>query len=158
MLEVKGMDNLLKQLEKMNKTPNKVVNKALKTAGELVRSVEVDIVSERHDKWSEKVGRKEIKRYPIKSRKTGSKYVDIGVRAALTKSQKKKDAANIKAGTYRPTHWDRIKGLWYNNWGFHNERTGKYVAGSNWLGEAYDKSGEKAYKIIREVITKEMGL
>lgn len=158
MLKVEGLDELLRTLERVSVAPDKCVNRALRTAGDHVRRVEVDVVEQLHDKYSENVGKNELKRYAVKSRKGGSKYVDIGLRSKVTKSQRKKDSANIKAGNRRPTHWDKVKGIYYNNYGFYHNRTGEYVAGTHWIGKAYDESAEKAYRIIRDEIVKEMRL
>lgn len=158
MLEVLGMDELLKKLDKMHDTPKKVGAKALKEAGTHVRKVQYQIVSKEHKKYSEKIGREELKRYGVKTRSSGSQVIDIGLKGRRTASQKKKDEANKKAGAHRPTHWDRIRGLWFNNWGFYHNRTGSYVAGSDWLGKSYDESSAEAYKIIRKELIKELEL
>lgn len=158
MLEVKGMKELLEKLEKISDAPEKVGKKALQVAGAHVKDVEVEVARKEHKKYSDDVGWKEIKKYGVKKRKSGSQVIDIGLRGKITASQKKKDLANKKAGKSRPTHWDRVKGLWFNNFGFYHNRTGEYVAGSDWIGKAYDESAERAYAIIREEIIKEMGL
>lgn len=157
-LEVKGMDELLDQLKKMNDAPEKVSKKALQKAGQHVKDVEVEVAKEEHKKYSQDVGWKEIKKYGVRTRRSGSQYVDIGLRGRRTASQKKKDEANKLAGKSRPTHWDKIKGLWFVNFGFYHNRTGEYIAGSNWIGKAYEESSEKAYRIIKEEIVKGMGL
>ena len=158
MLEILGMDELLKKLDDMHEAPKKAGAKALKKAGEHVRRVEYDIVSKEHNRYWEKVGREELKRYGVKTRRNGSQIIDIGLRGKMTASQKKKDEANKRAGAHRPTHWDRIRGLWFNNWGFYHNITGQYVAGSNWLEKAYDDSSAEAYKIIRAELIKELEL
>lgn len=157
-LMVKGMDELLEQLKKMDDAPEKVSKKALQKAGNHVRSVEVEIAKAEHNKYSQNVGWKEIKRYGVRTRKTGSQYVDIGLRGKVSANQKKKDQANKDSGKSRPTYWDRIKGLWFNNFGFYHNRTGEYVAGTNWIGKAYDESSEEAYRIVKEELVKGMGL
>lgn len=110
-LEVQGMDELLKTLKKMHDAPEKVSKQALNKAGEDVKKVEMRVAKEAHDKFSEDVGYKEIKKYGVRTRRQGGQYVDIGFRSKLTSSQKKKDQANKKAGKSRPTHWDKVKGL-----------------------------------------------
>lgn len=161
-LEVKGMDELLTQLKKMHDAPEKVGRKALQEAGKHVKDVEVSVAKEEHPRmpegYSQDVGWKELKKYGVRTRRQGSQYVDIGLRGKVTASQKKKDAKNKESGKKRPTQWDRIKGLWFNNFGFYHNRTGEYIAGSNWIGKAYDESSEKAYRIIKEEIVKGMGL
>lgn len=158
MLEVRGMKELLEKLNELSEAPEKAGKRALQKAGEHVKDVEVEVAKSEHNEYSQNVGWKELKKYGVKTKKSGSQVIDIGLRGKRTASQKKKDQSNKSAGVSRPTHWDRIKGLWYNNWGFYHNRTGKYVAGTNWIGKAYEKSSDKAYEIIRAEIIKEMGL
>lgn len=158
MLEIKGMDELIQKLEKMEQTPQKITKKALQKAGEHVKDAEVRVAKSEHNKYWEQVGWKEIKKYGVKTRKKGSQVIDIGLKGKRTASQKKKDAKNKASGKSRPTHWDKIKGLWFNNYGFYHNRTGQYVAGSDWIGKAYDESTDEAYEIIRTELLKEMGL
>lgn len=158
MLEVRGMKELLEKLEKVSEAPQKVGKKALQKAGAHVKDIEVKVAQREHDKYTQDVGHKEIKRYGVKTKKTGSQVIDIGLRGKRTASQKKKDQANKMAEKHRPTHWDKIKGLWFNNFGFYHNRTGKYVAGSDWIGKAYDESSDEAYDIIRKHLMDEMGL
>ena len=108
--------------------------------------------------YSEDIGWKELKRYPVKVGKRGGKFVNIGIRANVTATQKKKELADASAGVKRATHWDKVKGLWFNNYGFYHNKTGKYVAGSNWIETAYQNSVEGAYEKVREIIEKDLGL
>lgn len=157
-LELEGMDKLLDKLKKMNNTPQKVSKQALNKAGEYVRRVQVEVAESTHNKYSEDVGAKELKKFGVKTRKTGSQYIDIGLRGSLTASQKKKDSANTKAGKSRPTYWDKVKGLYFNNFGFYHNRTGEYITGTDWMGDAYDESSKEAYRIIKEEIVKGLEL
>lgn len=157
-VEVKGMQELIDALDKMEKVGDKTVNKALREAGDYVKDVEVKVAKSKHKKYSDDVGWKELKRYPIKMGKKGGKFVNIGIRASVSGNQKKKEIADAKAGVHRATHWDRIKGLFFNNYGFFHNRTGEYIAGSNWIGEAYENSIEEAYSKIREEIEKGLDL
>lgn len=160
-IKTEGMTKLINKLDRMSKAPAKVVDKALQEAGEHVKKVEVKVVKQTHDKWSENVGYKEIQTFKIKARRNGSKIIQIGVRGSQkgtpTKSKKGKSS---KSGTSRPrnNHWNKIRGLWFNNYGFYHNKTGKYVAGSNWIGKSYEQSKKRAYQIIEETILKEMNL
>lgn len=158
MLEIKGLDELIKKLEKIEHTPEKITKKALKEAGDHVKKVEVAVAKAEHHRYSENVGWKEIKKYGVRSKKGGSQVIDIGLKGRRTAKQKKQDAKNKKLGKSRPTHWDKIKGLWFNNYGFYHNRTKQYVSGSNWIGKAYKESSDQAYNIIRDELLKEMGL
>lgn len=162
MLEVLGMKELLKKLDEVSEAPEKVSKKALQKAGNHVKDVEVEVAKREHKRapqgYSQDVGWKELKRYNVKKNKKGNQVIDIGMRATLTASQKKKDKQRAEAGESRPTYWDRVRGLWFNNWGFYHNLTGKYVAGSDWIGKAYDESVDEAYAIIRAEIIKEMRL
>ena len=157
-VEVKGMQQLMDTLDKMEKVGDKTVNKALKEAGDYVKDVEVKVAKSKHNKYSDDVGWRELKRYPIKIGKKGGKFVNIGIRASVSGTQKKKELSDAKAGKKRATHWQKICGLWFNHYGFYHNRTGEYIAGSNWMESAYDDSVEGAYKIIREKIEKDLGL
>lgn len=156
-VEVRGMQELIDTLEQMQKVGDKTANKALREAGDYVKKVEVQVAKSKHNKHSEDVGWKELKRYPVKVGRKGGKFVNIGIRANVSGKQKTKESKDAEAGVYRATHWDKIKGLWYNNYGFFHNKTGKYVAGSNWIEEAYDNSVEEAYSKIREEIEKGLG-
>lgn len=161
-VEVKGMQELIDALEQMQKVGDKTANKALREAGDYVKKVEVQVAKSKHptmpEGYSEDVGWKELKRYPVKIGKKGGKFVNIGIRANVSGKQKLKESKAAEAGVHRATHWDKIKGLWYNNYGFFHNKTGKYVAGSNWIEEAYDNSVKEAYSKIREEIEKGLGL
>lgn len=141
-VEIEGMQELIDKLKKLDKVGNKVCNKALKTAGEEVRKVQENVAKRTHNKYSEKVGYQELKVHGIKNRKSGGKAVDIGLRVK---------GGTEKTGTgKRSSQWDRAKGLWFNNYGFYHNLTGKYITGSDWMGTAYEESSDKAYKIIKD--------
>ena len=161
-LEVKGMQELVDTLDNMLKVGDKTSKEALQKAGDYVKDKEVAVAKRVHGKqnnkgYSQDVGWKELKRYPVKMSRKGNKFVDIGIRASVSGTQKKKELADAKAGVKRATHWDKIKGLWFNHYGFFHNRTGNYVAGSNWMDSAYEDSVEGAYSIIRENIEKDLG-
>lgn len=161
MSQIKGMQELIDKLQKMEDAGNKIANSALREAGEVVKSAEVEEAKKAHtdnSKYSQNVGWKEIKKYNVRLSKKGTKVIDIGLKGSRTPSQKKKDAKAQASGVARATHWDKIKGLYFNNYGFYHNITGEYVAGSNWLGKAYDKSVDDAYEIIRQKLIKEMEL
>lgn len=154
-VSTKGVDELLKKLEKMQNAPEKVGEKALKAGAEIVKKTEINTVKKLHKKYSENIGWQEIKTFDIKRRRNGAKIIQTGIRGTQTKRR----AANKKPGKQkRSTHWDKIRGLWFNNFGFYNVKTGKYVAGSNWIQKSYDDSKDKAYGKIKEVVLREMDL
>lgn len=157
-VEVKGMQDLIDTLDRMLEVGDKTAKRALREAGDYVKKEEVAVAKQTHRRYSEDMGWKELKRYPVKTGKKGGKFVNIGIRASVSGKQKKKENEDKKAGVHRATHWDKIKGLWYNNYGFHHNRTGRYVAGTNWIGKAYDNSASGAYRIIKEEIEKDLGL
>ena len=139
MVKVEGIQELVAKLQYMQEIPNKVGNKLLRQAGDHVKEVEVETAKKTHHLYSKDVGWQEIKRLPIRSYRSGNKYIDIGVRD-------------------RGGDWDKIKGLVFNNYGFRHNLTGRYIAGSNWIRTAYDDSSEQAYRIIREGLLKELKL
>ena len=157
-VNIQGLQELTDTLDRMAKVGDKHGATALRKAGDYVKKIEVKVVKDTHDKWSEKIGYKELKRYPVKVGKKGGKFINIGIRAQQTPSQKKKDNQAKASGVYRPTHWDKIKGLWYNNYGFFHNKSGAYIAGTDWISKAYDDSVEGAYKIIKEEIEEGLGL
>lgn len=157
-VKVAGIKELFDTLEKMDKKGATIGKNALNEAGEHVRKVEQQVAKRTHHEYSEDVGWKELKKYPIRTGKHGSRFVSVGIRAKATKKLKERDEANKKAGAYRPTYWDKVKGLWYNNYGFVHNKTGKYVAGSNWIDEAYEESIPGAYEKIKDEILKELNL
>ena len=157
MLEVIGMQQLVDKLEKMQDAGNKIANTALQKAGEVIKEAEVE-EAKKHNKYSQDVGWKEIKKYRVRVSKKGTKVIDIGLKASRTASQKKKEAKAKASGAARATHWDKIRGIYFNNYGFYHNRTGEYIAGSNWMGKAYDKSADEAYEIIRQQLITEMDL
>lgn len=162
-IKVEGMQEMVDTLDKMLKVGDKTANEALKQAGDYVKDEEVKVAKKVHGigngkGYSEDIGWKELKRYPVKVGKRGGKFVNIGIRANVTTTQKKKELADASAGVKRATHWDKVKGLWFNNYGFYHNKTGKYVAGSNWIETAYQNSVEGAYEKVREIIEKDLGL
>lgn len=138
-VEFKGMQELIDKLQRIQDTPRRIGNKVLKEAAEEVKEVEMDVAYNTHRKYSEDVGYKEIKKYGIRTYRSGSKYIDIGLK-----------------GT--GADWQKIKGLYFNNYGFYHNKTGRFIAGSNWIEKAYEQSREKAYKIIKDGLIREMKL
>lgn len=105
-VKTKGFREVSDYFDKMSKLGDKTVNKALNDAGNKVREIEADVAKNTHRKYSERVGYNEIKKYPIRTGKMGSKYVSVGIKAKATSRQK---------GHTRSTHWDRVKGLLYSS-------------------------------------------
>lgn len=119
-LKVQGMQSIIDQLDKMEKVGDKHCKKALEEAGNYVKDIEVEVAKRVHGlengkRYSQDVGWKELKRYPVKLGRQGGRFVNIGIRATLTSAQKKKEDAAAKAGVKRATHWDKIKGLIYSS-------------------------------------------
>ena len=133
-LQVKGIQELVDYFDKQSKL--KIGKKALKKAGLHVLKVERKVARRRHYRYSNKVGYKELKNFPLRN-KNGNVLVDIGIKG------KKVD-------------WQKIKGIYYNHYGFWHNKTGQYVAGSRWMDTAYVESVEGAYKIIAHELTKEL--
>lgn len=156
MLKIQGMQQLVDRLEKMEDAGKRASNVALKKAGEVVKAEQVEQAKKIHNKYSEHIGYNEIKKYQVKVGKTGKRTIDIGLKAPKNSKSKKKNSASTY--TTRTTHWDKIKGLVFNNYGFYHNRTGQYVAGSNWMGKAYDNSCDEAYRVMTNEIIKELGL
>lgn len=88
----------------------KVCQKALKVAGEEVRKIEVQTAIEKHDKYSEKIGYKEIKVLPMYGARN-KKICPVGIRVRFTPKQAAKQSALKASGKYRATYWDKVKGL-----------------------------------------------
>lgn len=148
-IKVNGMQQLINQLDKLGKVGDKHGNTALKSAAEVVRAKEVEVAKRTHSKYSEDVGWKELKAYPIKKGRKYGKIVQVGIKGS---------ESSTGANGSRTTYWDRIKGLWFNNYGFVHNRSGTYIAGTNWIQTAYDESVDEAYAKIREEIEKGLDL
>ena len=157
-VEIIGMKELLNRLEKMEDGSKKAINPALREGGKIIKRKEVEVVKREHSKYSENVGYKEIKAFPIRTRKKSGASIDIGIKGRVSKATKRKDRENVQAKRPRPTYWDRIRGIYFNNYGFYHNRTGNYVAGSNWLGKAYDEGSDEAYLKVKKTMLEKMGL
>ena len=157
MLKVVGMQELVDKLDKMSVAGQKISTKTLNKAGNIVKKAEIQR-AKKHNKYSQNVGWKEIKKFSVKRNKNGARVVDIGIKGSVTKSQKRKDLEAQKRGDSRPTQWDRIRGLYFNNYGFYHNITGEYIAGSDWFGKAYEDSADEAYGVIRQELLKELDL
>lgn len=140
-VEVKGMQELIDKLERYHDTPNKVGNKALKTAGEKMLQYERDTATRIHNKKSTGKGAKHLKVGNVKTYKSGSKFIGVG----FTK--------DILGGG---DNWKNVKGLYFQHYGYYNHRGGKYVAGSNWLGIAFEAGADTCYNIIKNEILMEL--
>lgn len=147
-LQVKGMQELVDYFDKIGNT--KAPKKALKKASEHVREVEVDVLTTRHTEYATGKGAKELKSGKIRTKKKRS-FVEIGIKDKIS-------------------NWENAKGAYFNHYGFYhnawrkdgtakNRKAGKfsprYIAGSRWMDEAFDKSKDKAYKIMEEELLKE---
>ena len=136
-LQVRGMRELIDHFEKQANV--KVSKTALKKAGEHVLEVERQVASSTHNKWSRgNVGVENLRKFPIRSYQ-GCAFIDIGIKGAKT-------------------DWDKIRGLYFNHYGFHHNKSGQYIAGSRWMDKAYEDSVEKAQKILSEEMLKELDL
>ena len=102
-LEIKGYQELIDKMHDTTEIADKAGNIGLKKAGEIVREAQYREVVRTHDKYSEKIGRQELKAYPIRSKKTG-KYISIGLKAK-GQVHRKDDSKG------RSSHWSKIKGL-----------------------------------------------
>ena len=144
-VKVKGVQELINYYDKVGN--KKVPKKALKKASKYVLEVEKDTAKNTHNKYSKKVGYNYLKSFPPRIYKDKG-FVDIGL--------KDKDGSN----------WKKQKGLYYNHYGFHhngwqnentrknrlkhNKKSGKFIAGSRWMDNAYDNSVDHAYELLEE--------
>lgn len=147
-VKVEGIQELIDYFDKIGN--KKVPKKALKKAGEYVRKVEVEVAKSTHSRYSRKdanSGANHIKSFPPRIRK-GKGFVDIGL----------KDKG-------KESNWNAIRGLYFNHYGFYHNgwqtegtaknrikhgKKGKYIAGSRWMDNAYDKSAEGAYEELEK--------
>ena len=136
MLKIYGMNELLNKLERMQLAPNKIAKKALKEAGNHVLESQIKVARTVHKKYSTGAGVKELNVQA--STFAGNHVVDVGI--------------NSKS------NWDKVKGLYFNHYGFYNKRTGTYVAGSGWINIAYKQSVKGAYTIVKNELLKELDL
>lgn len=141
-LEIKGFDELIDKLHKYHDTPNKVGNKALKEAAEVMLKHEKSTLRSMHsgDRSTGK-GAANLKVGKLKTYPSGSKFVGVG----FTKEM-------MGGGD----NWKNIKGAYFQHYGYYNHRGGKYVAGSNWLGVAYENGANPSYAIIKNTIIAEL--
>lgn len=140
--EVLGMRELVDILHKYHDTPSKVGNKALKQASEIMLKEEKSTLRSMHRKdRSTGKGAANLKIGKIKTYPSGSKFVGVG----FTKE--------MMGGS---ENWKNIKGAYFNHYGFYNNRGGKYVAGSNWLGVAYENASDSSYECIKNIIIAEL--
>jgi len=151
-LKLEGMDELLNRLQNISDAPQKVMNKALEEGGDIVLKKEKEVAVRIH---KSKVGVTVLKKLKVKKRKNGKgSYIDVGLRANATNSK----SSGYGNSRKRATEWDKARGLWFNNWGFFHNFTGKYVSGSNWIQTAYDEIVEGAHNAIKGEILKAMDL
>lgn len=134
-VDIKGFKELSDYFDKIGKVADKPVNRALNAAADEVKDIQVDVVTKQHHVYSTGKGKKELRKYPI-TRRGGRKVIKIGIKS------KKVDFENIK-------------GLYFNNYGFYHNKTGKYITGSNWLGKSREKALPVAYKTIKDELMKE---
>lgn len=149
MSKILGMQELVDRLDKMQQVGTKIGNKALNSGGDVVKKAEIK-QAEKHNKWSKGVGVKEIKKFRPKASKSGKRVIDVGLRSSLGSGKYNKES--------RSDQWDKVRGLYFNNYGFYHNITGEYIAGSNWIGKAYEESADAAYEAIRNEVLKELNL
>ena len=102
-LEIKGYQELIDKFHDTTEISKRAGSKGLKRAGEIVKDAQFKEVVRTHSKYSEKVGRQELKTYPIRTKKTG-KYISVGLKAnGEVHSQDKSEG--------RTSHWSKVKGL-----------------------------------------------
>lgn len=140
-VEIKGMAELIDKIERYHESPKKVGNKALKEASNIMLDSERATLLKMHNKdRSTGKGAKNLKVGRIRSYAGGSKYVGVG----FTKD-KIGDGEN----------WKNIKGAYFAHYGYHEHRSGKYMAGSNWLGVAFDNASSACYNVIKSTLLAE---
>lgn len=140
-LEVKGMQELIDKLERYHEMPNKAGNSALKEAGEKMLKYEKDTALKIHNKKSTGRGAANLKVGNVKTYGGGSKFIGVG----FTKEM-------LGGGE----NWKNVKGLYFQHYGYYNHRGGKYVAGSNWLGVAFEAGADDCYKTIKNKLLMEL--
>lgn len=135
-IDIKGFKELSDYFDKIGKVGEKPVNRALNAAGDKVKEIEVGVVRSTHHRYSTGAGSRELRKYPIVRGKGGNKIIKIGIKN-------------------KNVDFNKIRGLYFNNYGFYHNRTGRYITGSNWLGKAREKALPVAYKTIKEELMKE---
>ena len=137
--EVRGMSELIDKLNKYHDSPNRVGNKALREAAEVMLESEKSTLLSMHKKdRATGKGAKSLKVGKVKAYPSGSRFVGVG----FTKDMM--------------GEWDDIKGAYMQHYGYYEHRSGKYMAGSNWLGVAFDKSSNSCYNTIKAVMIAEL--
>lgn len=135
-INIKGFKELSDYFDKIGKVADKPVNRALNAAGDEVKKIEDRVAKSEHHKYSTGAGRRELRKYPITRAKSGNKIIKIGIKN-------------------KNVDFNKIRGLYFNNYGFYHNRTGRYITGSNWLGKAREEALPVAYKTIKDELMKE---
>lgn len=137
--EIVGMEELIEKLHKYHEAPNRVGNRALKAAASNMLEHEQQTLRKIHNKdRSTGKGVANLKVGRIKTYSSGNKYVGVGFTKEML------------------GNWEDIKGAYFNHYGYHNNRGGKYIAGSNWLGIAFENGSSSSYEIIKATLLAEL--
>ena len=141
-VEIKGMQELIDKLNRYHKTPNRVGNKALKEAAKTMLESEKSTLLRMHKKdRATGKGAKHLKVGNIKTYSSGSRFVGVGFTEDMLGSGE---------------NWKNVKGAYFVHYGYHEHKSGKYIAGSNWLGVAFDNASSGCYNIIKSTILAEL--
>lgn len=138
-IELIGMSELIDKLEKYHEAPKRAANKALRSASEVMLESEKKTLLSMHKKdRATGKGAKNLKIGKIKTYSSGNKYIGIGFT---------KDMLG---------NWNDIKGAYMQHYGYYEHKSGKYMAGSNWLGVAFEDASKKSYEIIKDTLISEL--
>lgn len=133
-MSTEGFDELVRKLESMGKAGNIIANTALKQGAAIILN------KQKQDSPKDTTaGSKELKVGKIKTAKSSkNKYVQVGIVPGID--------------------FQKAKGIYFQNYGYKNHRTGRYHASTLWIDKSFEKVKEKAMSKVLNILQREMKL
>lgn len=128
-IEIKGIDSLLKRLNKLSNIETKEA--VLEVAKDMQKAIQdkASIFSSNSD---------EIKAFEPRTYTNGSSYIDVGLKSS-------------------DSDWDKIKGLYFNNYGFHPRGGATYVDKHlMWFDEAVQSAENECKSKLKAKLKEEI--
>lgn len=141
---VEGFEQLTQKLERMGQAGNKIANTALKESGEIIV----------------KQQQKDAPRHPGSPSRGKAKHGYEGLQVGKIKTAKASKNKYVQIGINGSgyDYWDTVAGVYFQHHGYHNHWNGRYYAGSLWMDKTFEKTKDKAAKVMIDHLKKELDL
>lgn len=132
-LKIEGMDELITKLDRLGQDGAKIGNKGLKAGAKVILEYQREYAPTDSER-----GKKALKATSVKTSAIKNKYIQIGI--------------------LKSAPWESIRGIYFQNYGYKNKRTGRYHAPTLWVDKAFAAARSKAQAALKDSVQRELKL